>query len=195
MTNIAFDPSLELRKDGTSKPLPIIACLLRHGQARQLLLGARAHGPFKMDSYEIRITADFSKEKNNRRKGFLALRPRMRQLEVKYGLCEPARLWVSKDFYDSEDLPLYLDNLQPQSMNNNPRPAPVTTQCQAKALPLHQLLRRDQTATTPTIVLTVERLAKTHDARGQVLQAVVLHTQLSDRDKSHSPLKPIPAPT
>ncbi|KAJ1100498.1 hypothetical protein NDU88_005583 [Pleurodeles waltl] len=56
MTEIAFDPPLEFqrayrlgpkRKDGTSKPRPIIACLLRHGPARQLLLAARAHDPSK----------------------------------------------------------------------------------------------------------------------------------------------------
>ncbi|KAJ1146307.1 hypothetical protein NDU88_012584 [Pleurodeles waltl] len=91
-------------------------------RVRQLLSAARAHGPFKTDGYEIHITADYSRETNERRKGFLALRPRMRQLEVKYGLFEPARLWVtkngvSKDFYDPKDLRIFLDSLQPQSMD------------------------------------------------------------------------------
>ncbi|KAJ1092719.1 hypothetical protein NDU88_005829 [Pleurodeles waltl] len=40
---------------------------------RQLLSAARVHGPFKLDVYEIRITADFSEETNERRKGFLAI--------------------------------------------------------------------------------------------------------------------------
>ncbi|KAJ1091112.1 hypothetical protein NDU88_004239 [Pleurodeles waltl] len=49
LTEIAFDPPLEFqrahrlgpkRKDGTSRPCPIIACLLRHGQALRLLLAA-----------------------------------------------------------------------------------------------------------------------------------------------------------
>ncbi|KAJ1090052.1 hypothetical protein NDU88_003192 [Pleurodeles waltl] len=101
-----FEPRLEFqrahclgpkRKDGTSKPRPIIACLLRHEQVRQLLSAARAHGPFKTDGYEVRITGDFSRETNERRKGFLALRPRMRQFEEKYGLFEPARLWITKN--------------------------------------------------------------------------------------------------
>ncbi|KAJ1100522.1 hypothetical protein NDU88_005604 [Pleurodeles waltl] len=83
---------------------------------------ALTHGPFKTDGIEIRITADFSRKTNDRWKGFLALRHRTRQLEVKYGLCEPARLWVtkngvSKDFYDQEDQRLFLDSLQPQSMD------------------------------------------------------------------------------
>ncbi|KAJ1152145.1 hypothetical protein NDU88_004922 [Pleurodeles waltl] len=113
-----FEPPLEFqrahrlsqrRKDGTSKPRPITACPLRHEQVRQLLSAARAQGHFKKNSYEICMTADFSRETNKCRKGFLALGPRMRQLEVKYGLYEPARLWttkngVSKNFYDPEDL-------------------------------------------------------------------------------------------
>ncbi|KAJ1088834.1 hypothetical protein NDU88_001989 [Pleurodeles waltl] len=70
---------------------PITACLLRHKQVRQLLSASQAHRPFKTDGYEIRITADFSKETNERHKGFLVLRTRMRQLELKYGLFEPTR--------------------------------------------------------------------------------------------------------
>ncbi|KAJ1100857.1 hypothetical protein NDU88_005932 [Pleurodeles waltl] len=46
MTSLTFDPPLEFqrahrvgpkRPDGASRPRPIIACLLRHGQARQLI--------------------------------------------------------------------------------------------------------------------------------------------------------------
>ncbi|KAJ1089916.1 hypothetical protein NDU88_003056 [Pleurodeles waltl] len=122
------------RKDGTSKPRPIIACLLRHKQVCQLLSVARAHGPFKMNSYVICITANFSRETNDCRKGFLALRPKMRQLEVKYGLFEPARLWttkngVSKNFYDPEDLRLYLDSLQSPSMDRVDSYRPLSTSC------------------------------------------------------------------
>ncbi|KAJ1144535.1 hypothetical protein NDU88_010833 [Pleurodeles waltl] len=40
----------------------------------------------------------------------------------------------------------------------------------------------------------LERLTRAHDNRGQVLHAVAAHTQLSERDKSRSPLKPTPAP-
>ncbi|KAJ1195601.1 hypothetical protein NDU88_004878 [Pleurodeles waltl] len=133
LADLTFDPPLEFQQayrlgprhqDGTSRPCPVIACLLRHGQARQLLTAARAHGPFRAEGYEIHITADYSKETNERRKAFLALRPRMRQLEVKYGLFEPARLWVTKngvsnDFYEPEDLRLFLDSLQPQTMGTS----------------------------------------------------------------------------
>ncbi|KAJ1171723.1 hypothetical protein NDU88_003581 [Pleurodeles waltl] len=75
-----------------------------------------------MEGYEIRMTADFSKETSDRRKALLALRPRLHQLEVKYGLFKPARMWttkngVSKDFYDPEDLRLFLESLQTQYMD------------------------------------------------------------------------------
>ncbi|KAJ1192819.1 hypothetical protein NDU88_002125 [Pleurodeles waltl] len=106
LTDLTFDPPLEFqrlhrlgpkRQDGTSRHRPIITGLLRHGQARQLLLVARAHGPFSAEGYETSVMADFSKETNDRRKVFLALRPQMCQLEVKYGLLEPVRLWVTKN--------------------------------------------------------------------------------------------------
>ncbi|KAJ1139207.1 hypothetical protein NDU88_005582 [Pleurodeles waltl] len=109
--------------DGASRPCPIIACLLRHAQTRQLLQAARNHGPFRMEKYEIRITADYSKDTNECRKAFLALRPRLCQLEMKYGLFDPARMWVtkngvSKDFYNPEDLRLFLDSFQHQPMDS-----------------------------------------------------------------------------
>ncbi|KAJ1213434.1 hypothetical protein NDU88_001071 [Pleurodeles waltl] len=47
---------------------------------------------FKEHKDWIRMTADFSKETSERRKAFLALRPRLRQLEIKFGLFEPARM-------------------------------------------------------------------------------------------------------
>ncbi|KAJ1175632.1 hypothetical protein NDU88_000919 [Pleurodeles waltl] len=71
LTDITFDSSLQFqrahrlglkRQEVTSRPGPINACFLRHGQAHQLLLVARVHGPFRADGYEIRIAADFSKK-------------------------------------------------------------------------------------------------------------------------------------
>ncbi|KAJ1165827.1 hypothetical protein NDU88_006244 [Pleurodeles waltl] len=101
MTSLDFDPPLEFqpahrtgpkRSDNSSRPRPIIACLLRHNQTRQILQVARSHSPFRIDQHEIRITADYSKETNERRKAFLALRPWLRKLEMKYGLFDPARM-------------------------------------------------------------------------------------------------------
>ncbi|KAJ1151761.1 hypothetical protein NDU88_004541 [Pleurodeles waltl] len=52
----------------------------------QLLLAAQSHCLFRTEGYEIRITADFSKETNDRQKAFLSLRSQIHQLDVKYGL-------------------------------------------------------------------------------------------------------------
>ncbi|KAJ1110438.1 hypothetical protein NDU88_007789 [Pleurodeles waltl] len=88
-----------------------------------------------MDGQEIRISADFSKETSERRRAYLALRPRLRQMEVKYGLFEPARMWVTKngvsqDFYDPEDLRSFLDGLLPMDTSalTPPRASPATDQ-------------------------------------------------------------------
>ncbi|KAJ1194154.1 hypothetical protein NDU88_003449 [Pleurodeles waltl] len=104
LTSLTFDPPLEFQRAhrvglkcpvGASRPHPIIACLLRHTHTRQLLQVARNHGLFWIDRYEIRITANYSKDTNERRKPFLALRPQLRQLEMKYSLFDPVRMWVT----------------------------------------------------------------------------------------------------
>ncbi|KAJ1142705.1 hypothetical protein NDU88_009018 [Pleurodeles waltl] len=106
LTGLTFDPPLEFqrahrlgpkRREGTNTPRPIIACFLRHTQAQQLLLKARMQVPFRMNDLQIRVTADFSKETSERRKAFLALRPRLGQLEIKFRLFEPARMWITKN--------------------------------------------------------------------------------------------------
>ncbi|KAJ1138287.1 hypothetical protein NDU88_004678 [Pleurodeles waltl] len=137
MTSLDFDPLLEFQRahrtgpkryDNFSRPRPIMACLLRHNQTCQILQVAHTPGPFRIDQHEIRITADYSKETNEPRKAFLALRPRLRQLEMKYGLFDPARMWVtkngvSKDFYNPDELRLFLDSFQSQPMDS------ISTDC------------------------------------------------------------------
>ncbi|KAJ1138487.1 hypothetical protein NDU88_004870 [Pleurodeles waltl] len=126
LTGITFNPPLEFervhrlgpkRQDGKGRPRSIIACLLRHGQARQLLQTARVQGPLWLGTLEIRLSADFSKETVDRQRAFLSLRPRLRHLHVKFGLFEPARMWITKNgesqtFIDPEDLRTFLDRLQ-----------------------------------------------------------------------------------
>ncbi|KAJ1164516.1 hypothetical protein NDU88_004953 [Pleurodeles waltl] len=82
LTSLDFDPPLEFqrahridpkRSGNSSRPRPIIAWLLQHNQTCQILQAARNHGPFQIDQHDIRITADYSKETNERRKAFLAL--------------------------------------------------------------------------------------------------------------------------
>ena len=131
LTSIEFTPPLELqrahrigppRQNGSKQPRPVIACFLRHEQARLLLTAARSHGPYDFKGHAIRIAADFSKDTNDRRKAFLNLRPLLRQLDIKYGLFEPARMWITKDgksrdFYDPADLRSFLERLTSQNMD------------------------------------------------------------------------------
>ncbi|KAJ1186127.1 hypothetical protein NDU88_002910 [Pleurodeles waltl] len=83
-----FGPS---HKASANKPRPIIACFLRHEQARQVISTAKARQPISLDGHEIRVSADFSRLTNVRRRAFLALRPQLTSLDIKYGLFEPAR--------------------------------------------------------------------------------------------------------
>ncbi|KAJ1202679.1 hypothetical protein NDU88_006476 [Pleurodeles waltl] len=129
LTDTTFDPPLEFqrahrlspkRQDGKGRPRPIIACMLRHGQARQLLQTARTQGPLRLDTLEVRLSADFSRETAERRRAFLSLRPRLLHLNVKFGLFEPARMWITKNresrtFYDREDLRMFLEGLHDTS--------------------------------------------------------------------------------
>ncbi|KAJ1099016.1 hypothetical protein NDU88_004120 [Pleurodeles waltl] len=211
LTSLTFDQPLEFQlvhrvgpkhPDGASRPHPIIACLLCHAQTRQLLQEARNHGPFRMEKYEICITADYSKDTMERRKAFLALRPRLHQLEMKYGLFDPAKMCitkngVSKDFYNPEDLRLFLDSFQHQPMDsitltqqqdtlgdNSYTPSPGLEQGGVERYDPDNCPRgRD-----------LKRLTRSHDDRGQDLHAVAVHTQLWKREKSCSPLKPVPTP-
>ncbi|KAJ1198811.1 hypothetical protein NDU88_002650 [Pleurodeles waltl] len=209
MTSLDFDPPLEFqrahrigpkRSDNSSRPRPIIACLLRHNQTRQILQVVRSHGPFRIDQHEIRISADYSKETNERRKAFLALRPRLRKLEMKYGLFDPARMWVtkngvSKDFYNPDELRLFLDSFQPQPMDS------ISTDCahvneggsggvETPHLGKGKMNTALYDAEASHRGRDMERLTRSYDDSGQILHAVVTHTQLSERDKSRSPLKP-----
>ncbi|KAJ1108384.1 hypothetical protein NDU88_005760 [Pleurodeles waltl] len=212
LTGLTFDPPLEFqraqrlgskRREGTSHPRPIIACFLRHMQALQLLQKACLQGSFRMNGLQIRMTADFSKETSKRRKAFLALRPCLRQLEIKIGLFEPARMWitknnVSKDFYDPTDLSLYLNNISDRPMDAVSRLRPQAQATTART-PLPMETAPEQQDHDPSETSNrgrdLERHSKNYGDRGQILHAVAKHTQGMNRDKSRSPLKPSPAPT
>ncbi|KAJ1151303.1 hypothetical protein NDU88_004086 [Pleurodeles waltl] len=80
-----------LHKATSGRPRPIIACFLCHEQARLVLSMARSQGPHSLEGLEVRVVADFSRITNERRKAFLALRPQLRKLDIKFGLFQPAR--------------------------------------------------------------------------------------------------------
>ncbi|KAJ1091599.1 hypothetical protein NDU88_004718 [Pleurodeles waltl] len=148
LTDTTFDPPLEFqrahrlgpkRQDGKGRPRPIIACMLRHGQARQVLQTARTQGPLWLGTLEIWLSADFSRETVERRRDFLSLRPRLRHLNVKFGLFEPARMWITKNresrtFYDPEDLRMFLEGLHEtsQTMETTAQPSPPPRTHRAK---------------------------------------------------------------
>ncbi|KAJ1210706.1 hypothetical protein NDU88_006068 [Pleurodeles waltl] len=173
-------------------------------QARQLLQAARMQGPFRSGTLEIRLSADFSKQTAERRRAFLSLCTRLRHLDVKFCLFEPARMWITKNgesltFYDPEDLRTFLEGLHDQTQFME-----TTAQIPQDIRGLPSGAGHPETASDPDGRFTIdhqtrgrdlERLTKSYDDRGQVLQAVVMHTQLSDRDKSRSPLKPTVAAT
>ncbi|KAJ1177306.1 hypothetical protein NDU88_002565 [Pleurodeles waltl] len=129
LTGMTFDPPLEFqrahrlgprRQDGKGRPCPIIACMLLHLQACQLLQTAHTQGLFRSGNLEIRMSADFSKETADRRKAFLSFSTQLHRLEVEFGLFEPARMWITKNgesrnFYDPEDLRTFLEGLQDQT--------------------------------------------------------------------------------
>ncbi|KAJ1150434.1 hypothetical protein NDU88_003225 [Pleurodeles waltl] len=215
LTDITFDPSLEFqrahrlgpkRQDGKGRPRPIIACMLHHGQARQLLQTARTQGPLRLGTLEIRLSANFSRETAEQRSAFLSLRSRLCHLDVKFGLFEPAWMWITKNgesrtFYNPEDLRMFSEGLQDmsQTMETTPQSSPPPQDVQGQALGAGQpeaLLDSDRRTATDSPIRgrDLERQTKNYDDRGQVLQAVAMYTQLSDRDKSCSPLKPTGTP-
>ncbi|KAJ1214077.1 hypothetical protein NDU88_001704 [Pleurodeles waltl] len=102
LTGLTFSPPLEFQRvhrivplhSATSgRPCPVIACFLRHEQALQVLSATRTQGPFLLEGREVRVAADFSRITNEKRSAFLALRPQLQKLDIKFGLFEPARGW------------------------------------------------------------------------------------------------------
>ncbi|KAJ1209670.1 hypothetical protein NDU88_005043 [Pleurodeles waltl] len=99
LTDLINSPPLEFpmahrisppHKANTGRPRPIIACFLCHEQARQIISATRTQSPYSLDGHEIRVATDFSRETNKKRKALLALQPQLRNMNIKFGLFEPA---------------------------------------------------------------------------------------------------------
>ncbi|KAJ1120344.1 hypothetical protein NDU88_008515 [Pleurodeles waltl] len=103
---------------------------------------------------------------------------------------------VSKDFYNPEELRLSLDSFQHQPMDPTTSIRPQDASGDVSGIPPPGSERggmdRYDTDNCPR-GRDLEKLARSHNDRGQVLHAVALYTQLSERDKSRSPLKPVDA--
>ncbi|KAJ1131378.1 hypothetical protein NDU88_009715 [Pleurodeles waltl] len=182
LTDITFDPPLEFqrahrlgpkRQDGSDRPCPIIVCMLLHLQARQLLQMSRTQGPLRSGNLDIQISADFSKETADQRR---ALRTQLRCLDVKFGLFEPARMWITKNgesqnFYNPEDLRAFIESLQDQTQSME---TTVHTTQSTRGPPSGT--SHPAPASEPEVRFTIdpqirgsdlERLAKSYDDRGQ----------------------------
>ncbi|KAJ1195735.1 hypothetical protein NDU88_005003 [Pleurodeles waltl] len=101
LTGLTFSPQLDFQRlhrigppnsVSSGQPRPVIACLLRHEQAQQVLSTARTQGPFLLEGHEARVAVDFSGTTNEKQKAFLALRPQLQKLDIKFGLFQPALL-------------------------------------------------------------------------------------------------------
>ncbi|KAJ1165164.1 hypothetical protein NDU88_005593 [Pleurodeles waltl] len=122
LTDTTFDPPLEFqrahrlgpkRQDGKGRTRPITAW---EGSS------TTTDSPLRLGTLEIQISAPFSKETDERRRSFLALHPRLRHLDVKFSLFEPARMWITKNgesrtFYDPKDLRTFLEGLHDQTQS------------------------------------------------------------------------------
>ncbi|KAJ1125508.1 hypothetical protein NDU88_003937 [Pleurodeles waltl] len=175
LTDITFDPPLEFqrthrlgpkRQDGNGRPRPIIVCMLRHLQSRQLLRTARTQWSFRSGNLEIRISADFSKETADRRKAFLSFRTQLCRLDVKFGLFEPARMWITKNgesrnFYDPEGLRTFLEGLQDQTQSME------TTRSQRTQTLISRLIRHPGNSLPKRILPLREAAFQRKDIRPQ----------------------------
>ncbi|KAJ1199866.1 hypothetical protein NDU88_003698 [Pleurodeles waltl] len=111
-------------------------------------------------------------------------------------------MWVtkngeSKDFYNPEDLRLFLDSFQHQPKDPSTLTPPQDNLGDNGYIPPVGPERGGVERYDPNNCprgRDLEKLTKAYDDRGQVLHTVALHTQLSERDKSRSPMKPTPVP-
>ncbi|KAJ1195239.1 hypothetical protein NDU88_004520 [Pleurodeles waltl] len=112
LTGLDFSPPLEfqrghrvgpLHKAPSGRPRPIIACFLHHDQARLVISTAQSQGPYSLEGHEVRVAADYSRITNKRLKAFLAFRPQLWKLDIKFGLFKPARMWITYNEKCSSD--------------------------------------------------------------------------------------------
>ncbi|KAJ1113388.1 hypothetical protein NDU88_001634 [Pleurodeles waltl] len=169
-------------KAASDKPRPIIECVLHDEQARQIISAAKTQGPFSLEGHEIGVAADFSRLTNEKRKAFLALHPQLRNLDIKYGLFEPARMWIthngkSRDFPKPEDLGSFLNSLDSHPMDTTSAHLDSDSLSAGDAFTTPSLRSQPQRPTSQKSGRMYKRSPKPQDSRDHVLQAVIDHTQ------------------
>ncbi|KAJ1143557.1 hypothetical protein NDU88_009865 [Pleurodeles waltl] len=104
--DLTFSPPLEFQRVHRIVPLhtatsgwprPVIASSLCHEQASLVFSTAQTQGPFLLEGHEVRVAADVCRITNEKQKVFLALRPQLRKLDIKFGLFEPAQVYPIAD--------------------------------------------------------------------------------------------------
>lgn len=105
-------------------PRPMIFCALRHLHAIQILMAAKTIQPLLPGGQKVAFYPDFSKPTVERRKRFLAFRPRLQRLQAKYGLFSPARFKVTlnnetKTFDDPAELAVYIEDQEALQMQSS----------------------------------------------------------------------------
>ncbi|KAJ1164813.1 hypothetical protein NDU88_005247 [Pleurodeles waltl] len=180
------------------RPCPIITCCLRHDQARKLLTAARTHVSYRYEDRELRMAPDFSRDINEKQRAFLALRPQLLQLDIKFGLFKPAQMIItkdgkSKDFLDAEALRQSLDNLLPQPMDSSSAAALTKPGLQeTSSQPQHHIVEQGSAGPqSPRRNRPTNRPLRSHEDRKTALQVVADLTHDCGRDNSRSQLKPV----
>ncbi|KAJ1155904.1 hypothetical protein NDU88_008629 [Pleurodeles waltl] len=139
-----------------------------------------------------------SPETNEKRKALLALRPQLHHLNIKFGLFELARMWVtldgkSRDFFEPMDLCSFLDGLSIEPMDHDPAAFTTSPPLLCDSILYGEADHSDFRIHTATHKRgrILDRPPRSKDGRDMALQAVADITQgpLRDRDKSLSPLK------
>ncbi|KAJ1170989.1 hypothetical protein NDU88_002860 [Pleurodeles waltl] len=205
LTSLSFEPPLEFQRahrvgpkhqDRASRPRPIIACLLRHSETRQILQVARTHRPFWIDKSKVRIPGRLLQRYHRTQEGFLILKTSTPTTGDKIRSFRP-RENVDHQKWGHQSLlqprgPKTLSRLLPKSDQRTNRPKLVTGYMEEDGhTPFPGLEKRSTDWHDPDTCprgRDLERLTRAHDDRGQVLHAAVAHTQLSERDKSRSML-------
>ncbi|KAJ1149759.1 hypothetical protein NDU88_002564 [Pleurodeles waltl] len=205
---LAFSLPLELqrvhhlgymRTDQDDRLRRIIACFLHHHQVQQLLVAAHSHGPYDFEGRELRMASDFSWDTNDKQRAFLPLRPQFHQMDIKFGLFEPACMWITKagkakDFYDPQALRQFLDDLLQQPMDSSSNAA-LTTLCSQGASAHPQSLVDKWGSGGPQTqkwCRPADSTPRSHEDRETALQTVAVLTREHGRDKSRFILKPLP---
>lgn len=96
-------------------PRPVVLRILRRNQAEHLLRAARLAANLVFQGSRLSILPDLAAATIRRKKRFLGMRPKLREMGVRFGIVHPAVLkitWEGKTrtYHDPEDAQKFLDS-------------------------------------------------------------------------------------